>query len=74
MKWFIIESLEDNYINLFEEWIFTRCFDYSAILLWEIFWYKIFSNIDKKTWFIFLELWFPKIKNMEILENLKLIK
>ena len=67
MKWSIVERLDDSYINFFEEWIFIKCFEYSAIVLNEIFWYKLTTNIDKKTGIVFLELWFPKIKKEEIL-------
>lgn len=66
------EKLDDWFINLYEEWLFIRSFEYSAVLLGEILGYKVFVNIDKKTWFIFLELWFPKIKLWEVLKQLEI--
>lgn len=66
------EKLDDWFINLYEEWLFVRCFEYSAILLGEILGYKVFPNIDKKTGFIFLELAFPKVKLQEILREIEI--
>jgi hypothetical protein len=65
------EILDDWFLNLYEETLFVKCFEYSAVLIWEITGYRIFLNIDKKTWFVFLELWFPKIKLKEIVRNLE---
>lgn len=65
------EMLDDWFLNLYEETLFVKCFEYSAVLLWEITGYRVFLNIDKKTWFIFLELWFPKNKLKEIVKNLE---
>ena len=67
----ILEKIDDWFVNLYKKWIFTRCFEYSAVLVWKITGYKIYANIDKKTWFIFLELGFPKIKEKEILQKLE---
>ena len=60
------ELLDDWFLNLYEEWIFIRCFEYSALELWELFWYKLMPAVDKKTWKVFLEVWFPKNKKSEI--------
>lgn len=60
------ELLDDGFINLYEEWIFVRCFEYSAIEISRLFDYKIFPNCDKKTWKIYLEVWFPKDKKWDI--------
>ena len=65
------EKLNDGFVNLYEEWIFIRCFEYSAILLSEITGYRLFSNINKKTGFVFLEIWFPKNKLDEIIKKLE---
>lgn len=65
------DKLNDGFVNLYEQWIFIRCYEKSAILLAEITWYKLYPNIDKKTWFIFLELWFPKDYKQKILTNLE---
>lgn len=74
MKKYGFEKLDDWFINLYEEGLFVRCFEYSAILIWEIFWYKIFPNIDKKTGFIFLEFFFFFcIYNFKIYNNFVLI-
>lgn len=71
MKKDSFEKLDDGFLNLYEEWIFIRCFEYSAILLAEMTWYRLFANIDKKTWFVFLEVWFPKNKLDWIISNLE---
>jgi hypothetical protein len=47
MKKDSFEKLDDWFINLYEEWLFVRCFEYSAILLWEILWYKIFVDLNE---------------------------
>lgn len=54
------EKLDDWFINLYEEWLFVRSFEYSAVLLREILWYKLFSNIDKKNRIYFFRTRFPK--------------
>lgn len=81
MKKGSFELLDDWFVNLYEEGIFVRCFEYSAILLSTLTWYKLFWNIDKKTWKIFIECAFPKTKNYEIInilerqkQNMRLIK
>lgn len=71
MKKSSFELLDNGYINLYEEWIFVRCFEYSAVLLSQLTWYRLFANIDKKSWFVFLEVWFPKNKLDEIVWNLE---
>lgn len=65
------EKLNDGFINLYEYWIFMRCYERSAILLAQITWYKLYPNIDKKTWFIFLELSFPKSISQQIKNELE---
>jgi hypothetical protein len=71
MKKNSFEMLNDWFVNLYKEWIFIRCFEYSAILLWKITWYRLYTNIDRKSWFIFLELWFPETKLNEVLIKLE---
>jgi hypothetical protein len=66
MKKYSFEKLDDWFLNLYEEWIFTRCFEYSAIFVSDLTWYRLYANIDKKTWKIFLECAFPKNKLFEI--------
>ena len=56
------ESLDDGFINFYKEWIFYRCYEYSAMHMAEVTWYKIFLNINKKTWKVYLECWIPKDK------------
>ena len=56
------EKLDDWFINLYEESLFVRCFEYSAVLVSELTWYRLYANIDKKNWFIFLECWFSKVR------------
>jgi hypothetical protein len=75
------ELLDDWFLNLYEEWIFVRSFEYTAILLSELTWYRLFGNIDKKTWKIFIECAFPKTKINEIInilerqkQNIRLVK
>ncbi len=72
MKRDSFELLDDGFINLYEEWIFMRCFEWSAILVSEITGYRLFANINKKTGFIFLEIGFPKNKLDEIIKNLEI--
>ncbi|MDD3793411.1 MAG: hypothetical protein PHI37_01245 [Candidatus Gracilibacteria bacterium] len=65
------DKLNDGFVNLYEQGIFIRCYEKSAILLAEITGYKLYPNIDKKTGFIFLELGFPKDYKQKILTNLE---
>lgn len=65
------ELLDDGFLNLYETGIFVRSFEYSAILISKITWYRLFANINKKTWKIFLECSFPKNKLQEILSSLE---
>ena len=65
-----LEKLNDWVINLYMQWIFIRSFEKSAIILSKITWYRLCVNVDKKTWFIYLELGFPKDKLEEILKEL----
>ena len=65
------EKLDDWFINLYEESLFVRCFEYSAGLVSELTWYRLYANIDKKNWFIFLECWFSKVRLSEIIKNLE---
>lgn len=71
MKKESFEKLDDWFVNLYEQWIFVRCYEKSAILVSEITWYKLFPNIDKKTWFVFLELWLPRNHKQEVVESLE---
>lgn len=71
MKKYDLERLEDNYINLYEEWIFIKSFEYSAIILNQEFGYRLLVNCDKKKWLIYLESWFPKNKKDIIFIDLK---
>lgn len=63
--------LNDWFVNLYEQWIFIRCYEKSAICISELTWYKLYPNIDKKSWFIFLECGFPKDKKENILSKLE---
>lgn len=65
------ELLNDGFLNLYEEWIFIRCFEYTALELYELFWYKLMPWIDRKNGKVFLELWFPKSKKTEIFSFLE---
>ena len=71
MKKDSFEKLDGWFLNLYEETLFIRCFEYSAVFIWELTWYRIFANINKKTWFVFLELWFPKTKLNEIVKKIE---
>ena len=64
-------SLNDWFVNLYEQWIFIRTYEKSAICISELTWYKLYPNIDKKSWFIFLECGFPKDKKESILSKLE---
>jgi hypothetical protein len=65
------EWKNDYFLNFYKQWIFIRCYEYSAIIISEITWYRVYANIDKKTWKIFLELWFPVNKEKEIFDILE---
>lgn len=70
MKIELLEKVKDHYINLYEVWIFIRAIEYSAYEVFLVLDYKYYLNINKKTWFVFLESWFPKNmldKNIQIL-------
>lgn len=65
------DKLNDWFVNLYEQWIFIRAYEKSAICISELTWYKLFPNIDKKSWFIFLECGFPKDKKESIISKLE---
>lgn len=71
MKKSSFEKLDDWFVNLYKKWIFVRCFEFSAILISQLTWYRLYANIDRKTWFVFLETGFPKNKIDEIQNNLE---
>lgn len=71
MNKYNFELLNDNFINLYKQWIFIRCYEYSAIIISEITWYRVYPNVDKKTWFVYLELWYPKNKENIVLNELE---
>ena len=56
------EKLDDNFINLYEVWIFIKSLEFSALKLNEFFWYKLTFWIDKKSHFLYFEVWFPKTR------------
>ena len=64
------EKLDDSFVNLYEIWIFTKAFEYSACVLNELFWYKLIPSINKKTWYIYIESWFPRAQKDDILYSL----
>jgi hypothetical protein len=47
------EWKDDYFLNFYKQWIFIRCYEYSAIIISEITWYRIYPNVDKKTWFVY---------------------
>jgi len=65
------EKLNEGVINLYLQWIFIRCFEKTAMNIRELTWYRVYANIDKKTGFIYLELWFPKEKMEELQKQLE---
>jgi len=65
----IIESMNNGYINLFKEWIFYRAFEYSALKLSKLTWYKIMLDLDKKENKILLSCGLPTNK-LEDIENM----
>ncbi len=65
------ERLNDWFINLYEESLFAKCFEYSAVLIWELFWYKVYPNIERKSGFVFLECGFLSSKLEEITQSLE---
>lgn len=66
------ETLPDDYLNFYLEWVFVRSFEYTALITSMITWYKLFANIDRKTWFIFLESSFPKSQIKKVENELKI--
>ena len=74
MNKYSYEKLNDSFINLYKQWIFIRCYEYSANIISEITWYRVYPNVDKKTGFVYLELWFPKDKQEEIIRKLEVEK
>ena len=74
MNKYSYEKLNDSFINLYKQGIFIRCYEYSAILISEITWYRVYPNVDKKTWLVYLELWFPVNKQEEIIRKLEVEK
>lgn len=65
------EKLNDWFVNIYEQWIFMICYEKSVIVVSEMNLYRLFPNINKKTWFVFLELWFPIIKFNEMVTKLE---
>ena len=54
MKIQILEKVDDDYINLYEIWIFIRVIEYNTIIDQGLFKYRINPYIERKTWFVFL--------------------
>jgi len=71
MKKYSFEKLNDPFLNIYEQWLFIRSFENSAIFISQLTWYRLFPNIDKKTWKIFLECAFPKNKKSLIIKELE---
>lgn len=71
MDKYIFEKLDDNYINFYEEWIFARCIEYSAVEISKITDYKLYLNIKKPDNIVFLEIGFPKTKLEDITKKLE---
>ncbi len=65
------KKLNDGFVNFYRQGIFIRCFEYTAIIVSEITWYRVYPNVDKKTWFVYLELWYPKDKENIITRDLE---
>jgi hypothetical protein len=69
------EKQDDWFLNLHKVWYFFRAFEYSAIELAKITDYKLFPNIDTKSGFVFLEVWFPQTRLeyvIRLIENNKI--
>ncbi len=71
MNKYSYEKLNDWFVNLYRQGIFIRCYEYTAIIVSEITWYRVYPNVDKKTWFVYLELWFPKDKENIVIKQLE---
>ena len=71
MNKYSYEKLNDWFINFYKQWIFIRCYEYTAIIISKITWYRVYPNVDKKTWFVYLELWFQKNKEDIIIKDLE---
>ena len=67
----VFERTNDNYINLFKEWIFIKWIEHSAMILNKEFWYKLIFSLDKKNNVLLLEAWFPYSKKDEIIAKLQ---
>lgn len=62
MDKFNFEKLDDNFINLYEEWIFIKAVEFSAVKLSELFDYKLTLWVEKKSHLLYFELGFPVSK------------
>jgi predicted mannosyl-3-phosphoglycerate phosphatase (HAD superfamily) len=71
MKKILQENRTDGFVNLYEEWIFLRSVEYSALKVADITQYKLIPNINKKTGFIFIECGFPINKLKDVLNLFK---
>jgi hypothetical protein len=62
------ETRDDGFLNIYDEGLFVRCYEHSALKLAEITWYQLMLNLDRKTWFVSLTAWFPTEKLGSILK------
>lgn len=78
---FTIEKFNNWYINLWHEWEFLRAYEYSALFLNKIFWYKFFLTFSKWCFkksdienfnkdYLFLWSWFPFSQKEKFLQDI----
>ena len=71
MKTLSFENSDETYINMFLQCNVIKVLEYSAIFLSERFDYKLLLGVDNKRDFVYLIVWFPLSKKMEIIKKLK---
>ena len=62
-EYIFIEDMSNGYVNLFKSGAFYRCYEYSAMYINDLMWYKFtlaFSSANK----VVLQVWFP-LKSLE---------
>ena len=74
MKKILQENKNDWFINLYEQGLFVKSYEYSAMKIAEITGYRLMADIDKKSWMIYLTCAFPENKKNIIIAKLELEK
>lgn len=54
-----LERIDDWFLNFNIEGIFVKTYEYTALIISERKWYKLFPNIDKKNLSYIFRMFFP---------------